>query len=422
MKQKLTNNLGMKLLSLGIAIVFWIVIVNLDDPIESKTFRDIPVTVLNQEQVMEREKILEVIKGDKVNVEVEGRRSELERLTEKDFYATADLEEVSFMDTVLIRVTLPSHPEVKVLNNGENVMKLIFDDYVTRLFSFKVNTVGEATEGYYVGDALASPNIIQISGAKTVLDKIKEVVLEVDVSGRSVDFTTTAVPIVYDMNGDAIASSKLSMNLENVTVNVPVLLTKQLRVRVETVGEVPEGYEILSENIAFQPETVLVAGTKEDLEKLSRYLVLKVDVAGQTDTIEKNIYVSTELDDTLTSLRVVDTPMVAVTVTVTPYVEKTLEIPTARIELRNLPEGYSAQLLQRLNVPVTLKCKAAREPLLTVEQLKPYVDLTGYTAGTYRLELMMDLPSNVLWEGKIFMDIVVSKEEASIPHTEAGLE
>lgn len=422
MKQKLTHNFGMKLLSLGIAIVFWVVIVNLEDPIENKTFRDIPVTVLNQEQVMEREKILEVIKGDKVNVEVEGRRSELERLTEKDFYATADLEEVSFMDTVLIRVTLPSHPEVKVLNNGENVMKLIFDDYVTRRFSFKVNTVGEATEGYYVGDALASPNIIQISGAKTVLDKIKEVVLEVDVSGRSVDFTTTAAPVVYDMNGDVIASSKLSMNLESVTVNVPVLLTKQLKVRVDTVGEVPEGYEILSENIAFQPETVLIAGTKEDLEKLSRYLILKVDVDGRTDTIEENIYVSAELDDALTSLRVVDTPIVAVTVTVTPYVGKTLEIPTAKIELRNLPEGFKAQLLQSQSIQAHLKCKAVREPLLTVEQLKPYVDLTGCTEGTYRLELMMELPSNVLWESKVYMDVIVSKEETDVPYTVSEFE
>ena len=140
MKKKLTNNFGMKLLSLGLAIVFWIVVVNMDDPMDSRTFKDIPVTILNQEQVMEREKILEVIDGDKIDVVVEGRRLELDRLTEKDICATADLEEISFMDTVLIRVSVPEHPDVKVLNNGENVMKLIFDDYVTRRFSFKVNT------------------------------------------------------------------------------------------------------------------------------------------------------------------------------------------------------------------------------------------------------------------------------------------
>ena len=191
MKNRLMNNFTMKLLSLGIAIVFWFVVANSQDPVESKKFENVQVTVLNEAQVLERGKVLEVISGDTVDILVEGRRSVLEGLTAKDIVATADLSEVSFMDTVLVKATVPSHSDVTVLNSGENVMKLLFDDYVTRRFSFRVNTVGEPMQGYYVGDALPSPNIIQISGAKTVLDKIKEVVLDVDVSGRSVEFTTT---------------------------------------------------------------------------------------------------------------------------------------------------------------------------------------------------------------------------------------
>lgn len=411
MKKKLTNNFGMKLLSLGIAIVFWFVIVNSEDPIESRTFKDIPVTVLNEEQVTEREKILEVIEGDTVDVVVEGRRSELDSLTEKDFRATADLSEVSFMDTVLIRVTVPSHPDVKVLNNGENVLKLLFDDYVTERFSFKINTVGEPMAGYYVGDALASPNIIQISGAKTVLDKIKEVTLTVDVSGRSVDFITTAVPVVYDMNGDEISSSKLQMQLESerVTVNVPILASKELEIRVKTVGEVPEGYEILEENIAYQPETVLIAGTKEELDQLSSHITLEIDVSGQTGTIEKNIPVLSELDSSLTSLRVINTSMVAVTVRVTPYVDKELEIPVASIDLKNLEYGYSAQLTRKGNVPVKVQCKSARAPFVTAEYLNPYVDLAGLTEGTYQVQLMMNPPAKVLWNETILLEVIIQE-------------
>lgn len=411
MKKKLTNNIGMKLLSIGIAIVFWIVIVNSQDPVESRKFKNIPVQVLNEEQVIEREKVLEVIEGDTVDVVVEGRRSELDQLTEKDFYATADLAEVSFMDTVLIRVTVPSYPGVTVLNNAENVMKLLFDDYVTKRFSFKVDTVGETTPGYYVGDALPSPNIIQISGAKTVLDKINEVVLVVDVSGRSVDFTTTAVPTVYDMNGDEISPSKLTMQAESeaVTVNVPILASKELKIVVETVGEVPEGYEILPENIAFQPETICVAGKKEDLEKLGNSLRLEVDVTGQTGIIEKNIQVSAELDDALASLRVVNTQMVAVTVTVTPYIEREIEIPVSEIEFKNLPDWLTAKLVYASDISVKLKCRAVRAPLITVDYLNPYVDLEGCTEGTYTLPLQLNLPSKVLWDEAKEVELIVQR-------------
>lgn len=412
MKKRLMNNFGLKLFSLGLAIVFWFVIINSQDPVESKTFKDVAVKVLNEEQVLEREKVLEIISGDKVDVVVEGRRSVLEQLKETDIEATADMTEVSFMDTVLVKATVPSNPDVKVLNNGENVMKLLFDDYVTERFSFKVNTVGEPMAGYYVGDALPSPNMIQISGAKTVLDKIKEVALKVDVNGRSVDFTTTAVPVVYDMNGDEIASSKLTMQVDSdaVTVNVPILASKQMTLRVVTVGEIEEGFELLPENIAFQPETVRVAGSKEDLDKLGYFLELEVDVTGQTGTIEKNIPISSVLDSNLTSLRVVDTQMMAVTITVTPYAERSLDIPVSEIELRNLGSGLTAELVQSADIPITVRCKTARAPLITVDYLKPHVDLDGLPEGTYKVRLDLELPSKVIWGQARELDVIVKKK------------
>lgn len=414
MKKRLTNNFWMKVLSLAIAIVFWFMIINTKDPVESKTFRDVPVTVLNEDKVLEREKVLEVIEGDTVDVKVEGRRSVLEKMTEEDIVATADLTEVSFMDTVLIRASVPNHPEISVLNNGENMMKLSFEDYVTKRFSFKVKTVGETMSGYYVGDALPSPNIIQISGAESVLDKIKEVVLEVDVSGRSVDFTTTAVPVVYDMNGDVITPSKIDIQsgTESVTVNVPILASKEMIVRVKTMGEVAEGYEILTENIEFQPEKILVAGTKEDLDKLGTSLTVEVSVAGQKGVIERNIQISTLLDSSLTSLRVVNEQIFSVKITVTPYVERDMEIPVSAIEFRNVGDGLTATIMQTTGVPVTLKCKASRAPLITVDSLNPYVDLAGYTEGTYKLPLSLELPTKVLWGEEKEVEVTITRQEA----------
>ena len=412
MKKKLMNNFGLKILSLGIAIIFWFVIINSQDPVENKTIKNVPVKMLNKEQVLEREKVLEVISGDTVDVEVEGRRSVLEQLTEAHIEATADLSEVSFMDTVLIKATVPGYPDVKVLNSGENVMKLLFDDYVTKRFNFKVNTLGEPLDGYYVGDALPSPNIIRISGAKTVLDTIKEVLLEVDVSGRSVDFTTTAVPVVYDMNGDRIAASKLDMQTESeaITVNVPILASKEMKIRLNTVGELEEGYELLTENIEFQPETVRVAGSKEDLEKLGYYLEVDVDLTGQTGIIEKNEQISSLLDDTLTSLRVVDDQMMAVKVTITPYVEREVDVPISSIELWNLGDGLTAELVQTENIKVSLKCKKARAQLITLDYLKPYVNLSGLTEGTYKVPLCLELPSKVLWEEVNELEVIVRKQ------------
>lgn len=418
MKKRLLKNIWMKLLSLVLAIVLWIIVVNMDNPVERKTFYNIPVTLLHQSEVSDRDKIIEVIKGDKVDITVEGRRATLENLKGNDFLVTADLTEISVWDTVMVQVTVPEYPEVKVMNNNQNVVKLIFDDYITKPYSFRINTSGTPMNNYVIGDAYASPNILQISGAKTVLDKVKEVVLEVNVDGKNEDFSARAVPLVYDMNGELIDSSKLTMGLSSVNVTVPVLQTKKLKVRVETTGVLPEGYEILAENIAFQPETVQIAGRREELDAVGSYLTVNVDVSEKTGTIEKNVIVLDQLDDALTSLRAVDNAMVAVTVKITPFVDKVIEAPVEKISLRDISPLYNVEILQT-TTPIRLKCRAARANFLSAESVSPYVSLLGLTEGTYHLEVQFDLPTGILLDAPTYLDVTLLPKQETTPNPAA---
>ena len=46
MKHKWTRNLSLKLLSLLVAFLIWILIDNIDDPTRSRLFRDVPIQVM----------------------------------------------------------------------------------------------------------------------------------------------------------------------------------------------------------------------------------------------------------------------------------------------------------------------------------------------------------------------------------------
>lgn len=411
MKKLIMHNLVLKIVSLLLAIILWVVIINLQDPVEEKTFRNVPIVLENQDKVTQREKIPEFAGKDTVDVVLEGRRSELEEIQVSDIHAVADLEMVSFMDNVIVTASVPKYPSVKVTNNNENMVKLIFDDYVTQKYSFTVKTTGTVSDGFVVGDALASPNIIQISGAKTVLDKIKEVVLDVDVAGRNADFTTSAVPFVYDKNGDAIDSTKIKMNMSNVSVMVPILSTKYVSIRVETVGTPMEGYEVQMQNIAFQPERVLIAGKKEELMKVPSTLSLKVDVTDKTGTIEENIRVEDIIDPSLNTVRTVENGVIAVTVKVTPLENIRLDIPFEQLELRNLEEGYEASLLQETPIALNLKAKASRTVLASVEALKPYLDFEGIEIkeGEADVPLMYELPTGIFCTETPTVHVVLSR-------------
>ena len=48
MKNKITTNLFLKVLSVIMAFLFWLVIINMIDPTVAKTLPDIPVEILNE--------------------------------------------------------------------------------------------------------------------------------------------------------------------------------------------------------------------------------------------------------------------------------------------------------------------------------------------------------------------------------------
>ena len=71
MLKKLTNNLGLKLLSLLAAAIIWLVVVNIDDPVSTRTYSSIPVEVINEDTITSEGKVYSVLdNSDVINVTV----------------------------------------------------------------------------------------------------------------------------------------------------------------------------------------------------------------------------------------------------------------------------------------------------------------------------------------------------------------
>ena len=111
MKEKVTHNLGLKLLSVALAALLWLVVINSQDPVETVTFEDVPVTIINEDALTAKDKIPEVVEGDTISVVVEARRSICEKLTRADIIAEADFEKISVTDAVPIDVSVRGYSE-----------------------------------------------------------------------------------------------------------------------------------------------------------------------------------------------------------------------------------------------------------------------------------------------------------------------
>lgn len=417
MKDRVTHNLGLKLLSVGLAALLWLVVINSQDPVESATFEDIPVTIINEDALAARDKIPEVVEGDTITVVVEARRSVCDKLTKSDIIAVADFEKISVTDAVPIDVSVKGYSErdVEIVRGLNQVMKLRLEDSITKDFRVKISTTGQAKEGYVIGDMVASPNMISLTGSGTQISKIKEVVLMVDIDGVSKDSEAIGVPVIYDLNGEVVNSSKVAMSASEVVVSIPVLKTKTVRIIVTTVGEPATGYEVGS--ISYQPDMVTVAGTLGELVLLGSTLKAECDITDQSGVVEENIVISSLWSEALESLRMVDEDKLAITITMKPYEEKVFELTPRAIELRGLPENLIGTITYLSASQVHISGKEASIKDMTLQKLAPYIDLSGITAtGSFTVPICIDNLEDLIL-GDVLL-AVVDIEQAENPETE----
>ena len=108
MLKRLLNNWPLKLLSVVLAAVAWLVIISLADPSDTRTINNIPVKILHEELLSQSGKSYSIEGGDEptASIDVTGPRSVMQELKASDFTATADIEEmIDINGAVPIRVT-----------------------------------------------------------------------------------------------------------------------------------------------------------------------------------------------------------------------------------------------------------------------------------------------------------------------------
>ncbi|MDF2869553.1 MAG: hypothetical protein K0R05_1128 [Anaerocolumna sp.] len=389
MKEKLTRNLGLKLLSLFMAILTWLIILNIADPVKERSFNDIEVTIINENALAQKDKVYEVVSGNTVNVTVRAKRSVLESLNKSDVKAVADLSELSVVNAAEIKVTVPGH-ERDIIDKTQNIstMKVSLENLKTEQFRINVVADGEVASGYYVKEKLASPNIIQVSGAETVINKIKEVVVEVDVSGKRQSFTDTAVPKVYDNNGTLMDSDKLNLSVKEVEVTVNLLQTKTVRLYIEVAGKPYPGYNV---EIDYEPKQVVIAGEKDELDKVP-VIYGEYNISNQREDMEDQVNIADFI--TKDVILIDENQTAAIKVKIEKMDSKDLSYDSSEIELRNIPNGLAAKT-GTPNMHVILYGNREYLNMLSKYNLKPYIDLKGAKVGTDYFNVGLDLPDGV---------------------------
>ncbi len=387
MKEKLTRNIGLKILSIILAAILWLIITNVDDPITPGHFNNVPVKILNADAIdaiSTSDMVYEIVEGATIDFKFAARRTIIDNISLSDFEVTADFAKLSDVNAVTIDIKCPRYGDNVTITEGlYQVMKINLEELVSKNFKVTVVSKGEPAEGYYIGEKTAS-TIITVSGPKSKIERIKEIVAEVNVAGASETYSSYEKLRAFDEEGEEI-SSNLTFSPSYVSINVKVYETKEINLKIKTVGNPAPGYTLAG--VDFEPKTIEIAGANDILNNITE-LLIEEDISNSMDNIQKEVNLQEQLGEGL--LPVGNDETVVVNILIEKASTKEITIWSGDIEVKNRPSNIELAFLTAgpINVMVTGPASELKE--ISRHSMKPFIDLKDYTYGTYAVKLQME--------------------------------
>lgn len=394
----LSNNFGFKVLALFFAFTLWLMVYNLEDPTKTKTMM-INVGIENRDTIENMGKYYEVIEGtNKVSFSVTAARSVLDKLDESDFIATADMERITIDEDNSIG-TIPIEIEC-VANLNENAIKLsttsknlkvLLEDLMIKQFVVSANTVGNVADGYALGHVeVTAPNVLKVSGPKSIVKKIASVAATIDVGGMYDSWTTYKVaPTLYDKNGKEIDTTRLTLSNSTVNVSAEILNVKEVAISVRPTGTPASGHMVTA--ISSNPTTIALKGNKAILNHINAIEIPErlVSVQGLTEDLTVSIDVSEYIPSDV-SLVNAEHAIVEITVSIDKIKEKVFSLSSENIMITGQATHTKVEL-GVTNVAVHVSGLEADIAKLSSDKISGSVDVAYLPIGIHEVELLLDL-------------------------------
>ncbi len=431
-KAHLLNHIGFKIVSLIIAILLWVVVVNITDPVIPQTIRNVPVRFLNESLIESQGKTIRVLDGTDIvpSVTVRAPRSVLQEMgnTSDYFMATADFSKLAADgSSVPIEFTTTKYSDkVESIRSNSDRLLVEIENRKTVTLPIHYTTSGEIADGYILGKVTLGQNQIRVSGPESVIASISKASVDVMLTGFTEDISTLSDIVFYDADGEVVPNRELTLNMDNVRVNVEILATKRVPIYYATIGSPAEGYA-LTGTIDCDPDTVVIAGTTADIDDVTLVNIpaSELNVTGQ----KANLSTVLDLEKYLPErIRIGDSKFngkVSFTVYIEPLITDYFGVYMRNVEIRNIPDGFEAEFDEpEDNVEFSLTGLAQDLERLALSTLNYRVDFMAFGAengvkeyhdGIYNLDLLMDLPTGITQK-----DTVRIKVKLISPESEEG--
>lgn len=404
MKKLFTHNLPWKIVSLLLATILWLFVINSQNPTQPQKIENIPVEVRGLSELSGKGFVIQnedQLKNQTLKVVVEGPRLETEKIVKDPALIDVKLDLTNIINNVNIEsepVTKLAIYEIKIRDGIKGVSII---DYSPKTFSVvfeKEESVSKKVEIAFIGDApseytalepIIKPSNIDIWGGSSSIDKIARVVVDVNYDNFSENSISYTAPVrILDDKGNEITNLKKSPQFVEVTL--PIGKKKTVVVEPTFTGKSPEGY--FHTNTIVNPKELTIVGKPEVIDTINSIKLqpIVLDNLIQTSTLK----VDFKLPEGVKYIDIIDNKATVI-VEIKKQDSFTYSIPIEDIDIEavGLSEGLTYELATQ---QISLELRATAEELLSFDKknIKGKVDLSSLSEGNYEAVLELDIPDN----------------------------
>lgn len=423
MKKRLTDNLSLKICSFVFAVLLWLVVVNVDNPVKTKQFDNISVKLQNANIITEEGLVYEILDSTgTVTVSVSAPRSYLELLSKDDIVAVADFNNITAANTINITYYSKRYND-RITNFKGSIESVKLNIEPKKMLQLVLNTktVGEVEDGYVVGRVTTDQNQVRISGPESVVSQIKSAVIEVNVSGTTTDIATYEDVKLYDAENNEITATSIVKNVDSVKVDVEILATKTVPIHYSVMGTPASGYRQTGE-VTGVPSEITIAGSADALKNISQIEIPSeaLNINGKKENLVENISVKTYLPNGITIVDSNYTGKAVVTVYIEEEQKKELHLAENNILLTNIPNGYKVSVDEESEIILKMTGLQADISEVLISDIVGKIDVKAYMEeknlnrleeGEYTIEATFDLNENITIVEPVKVKLIVQEAE-----------
>jgi YbbR domain-containing protein len=397
-----TKNTTQKMISVLFAIVFWIFVMDTENPEMTKMISRIPIDYIGVERVAERN--LEIIGESSftVDVRIRGRRKDVMSFGVNDFVATVDLSAATKGDGNFVVSVRTIRDGVIIESVSRSTLALGFDQVVNYSKPVVIDVIGELELPYVLHQVKLDLERVDIKGPERLLNRIERVVGVVDITGNTRSFTTDVVMVAVDENDDPVPDVVLTRASQSILVEI--LKEKQVPVLPMVTEGLPSGYVLLSAGLSQTQVTLL--GPEAVIDALDGVVTTPYDLALATESVK-------EVAALVLPEGVVIKPgqEIYFELIIEPIERRVLQLTAADVSWLNVSDEWLVELESRY-FEVIIEGAKRYMSALEAEDIKFSVDVSELTVGEHDVVLKVVLPEGVEWvksqDEEVFLSIVIT--------------